>query len=425
MGKRRRYSFLRSMFVCYIAVFASVFSLITSATEFPKAFMDASAVLEAWEINYAHLKSMQVSYTERVLDAKPPATNLHRLDKIVMNQHVERVEESKSKRYRIRYSKAEDGFAKQENIREHAFDGKITTEYFSGEKVGTIEPGLLGTSTEKKNHLKKYMLLDPQVSSTKYLEEFPNGAPKFVLNLRYALSNSAASVRPNLEQVAGQLCHVVDIIYKSERINSKYHIWFAHDKSFLPLRYQNYREGRLVEEIEVKQIALAETDTGSIWYPKKAHRTIDRESFGTVKYGLTTHAFVPNVKVDKDTLRINFSNGTRVYDKVLGLQYIVGVGDIHRVPLVHEVEQSKTDTAKKEPARTTLGAGETSVEEKVTPSTLVTDKEINKEEGESLINSVTAKDKDKILGLKSLSILGVAIVAVFGLLFWYKQHSTT
>jgi len=420
MGKRRMYGFLRGMFVCYIAVFTSGFSVIASASESPKAFMDASAVLEAWEINYAHLKSMQVSYTERLLDATPP----HLLDR-VMYQHVERVEESKSKRYRIRYSTAEDGFAKQENITEHAFDGKITTEYFGGEKLGTIDPGLIGHDTETKNGLKRYMLLDPYpFSSTKYLEEFPNGVPMFVITLRYALSSSAASVRPNLEQVAGQLCHVIEIIFKSEGIR-EYKVWFAHDKGFLPLRYKHYNKGRLVEEFEVEQIALAETDTGSIWYPVKAQRTQDTKSFGTTKYELTTHAFVPNVKVDKETFRVDFPNGTRVLDKVLGLTYVTGVGDVDGVPLVSDFEPSSTDPAAKEPARTTLGFGETSVEEKVTASTLVTDKEKDKEEGESHVELVTVKDENKILGLKSLSILGVVVVAIFGLLFWYKHSSTT
>jgi hypothetical protein len=263
---------------------------------------------------------MQVSYTERVLEAKPPATDPNLLDTLVMWMHIERVEEGK--RYHVRFSRAEDGFINPKNLMEHAFDGSTTREYEAMVEFGTIDPGLIGRAVETTNALKDYMLLRPIFGEP--TQEFPDGIPTFSQILRSGISRSVATVRPNLELIAGQLCHVVEIMHKSH--NFGYKIWVAHDKGMLPLKYQRWDNNKLSGEIEVEQIAKAETGGGDIWYPVKAYRTVNSKSRGTtVKYELTTHAFVPNVKVDDNTFRFDFPNGTRVVDKVLGIEYDVGV----------------------------------------------------------------------------------------------------
>lgn len=316
---KKRNSLFSSMFIfCTIVSMVGICEIGNASP--PKSFLSADAILEAWESNYGGIKTMQVSYTERVLDAKNPTTDPNRLDTLVRVQHVERLEEGK--RYHIRYSTAEDGFTKPENIMEHAFDGKITREYWGMENLGTINPGLMGTNVETMNHQKMYMLLTPIQSST-YREEFPNGIPIFSQILRTGISSSLATVRPNLEPVAGQSCHVVEITNNGEITNK---IWIAHDKGMLPLKYQSYNNNKLTVEIEVEQIARAETERGDIWYPVKAHRTVNSISRGTtIKYELTTKVFVPNVKVDENTFRINFPNGTHVLDRELGLEYVAGV----------------------------------------------------------------------------------------------------
>lgn len=324
MDNIKRDNLFSGMFILSIAVLIARVCAITSASETPESFLDAQAILEGWESNYGGIRSMQVSYTERVLEAKPSATDPNSLDTLLKVQHVERVEEGK--RYHIRYSIAEDGFAKPENLMEHAFDGMTTMEYWGMEKSGTVQSGLTGRSVETIDIVKQYMLLNT-IRSTKYQEEYPDGIPMFSLQLKFGILNSVVTVRPNLEPVAGQLCHVIEIIEKNERANNEAKIWVAHEKGMLPLKYQRYKDDRIVEEIEVEQIGFARTDSSGIWYPLKAYRTavIHWKDKGTVKYELTTHAFVPNVKVDENTFRFDFPNGTRVFDMILGLRYTVGV----------------------------------------------------------------------------------------------------
>jgi hypothetical protein len=322
MDNIKKDSLFGSISIFFIAAFITGVCAIASGSEPQKSFLDANAILQAWQRNYGSIKSMQVSYTERVLDAKPPTTDPNILDNLVMYQHVERVEEGK--RYHIRFSKAEDGFINPMNLMEHAFDGSTTREYVAMDELGTIDPGLIGRAVETTNALKDYMLLRPIFGEP--TQEFPDGIPIFSQILRSGISTSVATVRPNLELIAGQLCHVVEIMYKSH--NFGYKIWVAHDKGMLPLKYQRWDNNKLSVEIEVEQIAKAETGGGDIWYPVKAYRTVNSKSRGTtVKYELTTHTFVPNVKVDDNTFRFDFPNGTSVVDKVKGIEYVVGAKD--------------------------------------------------------------------------------------------------
>lgn len=324
MAKIKRPNLFAALLFSRSAVFIILsFCAMATASELPKAFLDAPAILQAWQRNYGSIKTLQVSYTKRVLDFKLPEPNPLEISAPIMYMHVERIEEGK--RCHTRYSLAEDGFAKPENILEHAFDGSTTTEYWGREKVGTIEPGLIGRSVEGMNALKQYMLLDLKPVSGELAQEYPNGMPRFSRTFNSGILKSIASVRPNLEPVAGHLCHVVEIDYKSEGFNSQYKFWVAHEKEMLTLKYQEYHNDKLKEEIQVEQIAVAETDGGNIYYPIKSYRTIDTELLGMVKSEVITHAFVPNIKVDENTFRIDFPSGTRVFDRELGLDYIVGI----------------------------------------------------------------------------------------------------
>jgi hypothetical protein len=292
----------------------------TRNADLPKAFLNAGEILKAWQDNYAHFESMQVSYTHRVLEVRPPAENPHRYDNMVMVMHVERAEQGN--RFNIRYSTAEDGFAQPDSILMGAFDGQITREYNAAEKSGMIIRGMIGRNTETMNHLKRYMRLSRKRLTKRkasgpykiYWIEDPNSKPELSRTLGSAILGSVASVLPELEFVAGQMCHVVEIAYNKSR-----KIWFAHEKGMLPLKYQRYENNELVFEIEVEQIGSVDTDKGDVWYPQKAYLTTDSQDAGRVKYELTTHAFVPNVKVDDNTFRFDFPKGTYVFDRVRGI----------------------------------------------------------------------------------------------------------
>jgi hypothetical protein len=306
-----------------VAVFFLTVYVIAGESELPKASLDPPAIEQAWQQNYASINSMQVLYTHRVLEANAPAKDPNRFDNLVMWMHVERTEEGK--RSHTRYSMAPDGFADPENIIEHAFDGSKTMEYSAREKTGAIYPGLINRSTETVNDLKDYMLMDLRPVTVELARQDPNATPRFSRSLRASIEKSMTKVRPNLELVADELCHVVESDYTTQGFDTQKRFWVAHKKSMLPMKYQELHGDRYKELIVVEQIASVETDNGTIWYPVKAYRTIDTELTGLVKYELTTHQFVPNVAVDNNTFTINFPNGTYVVDNEHGLEYTVGI----------------------------------------------------------------------------------------------------
>jgi hypothetical protein len=387
---------------------------ISYASEAPKAFLDVDSILEGWESSYTGIKTMNVSYSEQVLDAKPPESDPHRLDRLVRWQHVERTEQGK--RYHIRYSMAEDGFDKPETIMEHAFDGKRTQDYWPDKGYGTIAPGMTGRDVENKNLLRYYMLLDPRGRTRKYAEQYPDGIPKFSRRLK----SPYATVRPELESIAGQLCHVVETSYEGK---VSYRIWVAHDKGFLPMKYQAYADNKLVEEIGVEEIGFTETESGDSWYPAKAYRTTDRES-GTIKYELITSAFVPNVKVDENTFRFEFLEGTRVFDRVVGLEYTKGstaFGEPDRVDYIK--------TAKEEQAENPLPAK--TVESMTAPMVAAAEEKVDKkieapvvEKPQIPVAPIVAESTSGFIGKKGIWILAAVVVAAAVVLsLWYKRRT--
>lgn len=307
----------------FITVFPFTICAIGGGAEPQKAFLDVNTILETWQQNYGNIKSMQVSYTERVLEKKSPASDPNFLDThLVMLMRLERVEEGN--RYHARYSLAQDGFAKPENILEYAFDGSKTRSYIGMRRAGTIQSGQTANGIEVKNILKEYMLLDidmtpkENASGIYWEQQDPNELPRFREIFRWAsIKKFTVTVRPELETVAGKLCHVIEIT-KGDILLDK--LWVAHECGMLPLKYQEYINGRL-NGIEVEQVA----ESNGIWYPVKAYRIQDTEPLGYIKYELTVHSFVPNVKTDDNTFRLDFSNGTRVHDKELGVDYVAGV----------------------------------------------------------------------------------------------------
>ena len=415
---------------CLIASLLLIQCSITLASESPKSFLTVDAIREGWESNYGNMRSMHVSYTERIVRATPPTSEPEKLKGLTMIQHVERIEHGKC--YHTRYSTSEDGFLDSENLMEHGFDGELTQEYWGMENLGTIALGLNGRNTETMNSLRDYMLMQEQnIAGMELQKDFPNKIPLFSLLLRLGASNSSILVRPHLESVAGIPCHVVEPIHKGEDNISDFKYWIAHDRGMLPLKYQRYHYNRLVDEIVVEQVAKAETDTGTIWYPQKAHRTTDWTDIGRIEYEFTTHTFIPNVETDRNSFRFDFPVGTRVIDKVVGIEYIVGVVGIDEVTPVHAIEltgkKQMTDGTERQPSQDTLISGEPPEGGDIgLVSKTKHNKQIgrNKEEGPRNA-TVLAKRNHTSFGSMAFVISMIVIVIVCGLfgLLLYRKYS--
>ena len=309
-----------SLIIGVVFAFAS-----TGTGQQPKSFLSVQDILSGWQANYGALKSMKVSYFEKIVSAEPPVSDPNIVKTLVKWIHVERVEEGK--KFRARSSAAKEGFADIESVEETSFDGVYQRVYLPARKLGTIYVGVTKEGIGTFNLLKRYLLSEPYIERPSVESE----DSVFSKTVRRGLSdpNFTISVRPVLEQVAGQVCHVLEVEYVRRDKNKEKAtiIWVAHEKGMLPMKYQEFdSKGAITHEITVEQIDFAKTKDGGLWFPKKAFRVINLPThIGVLKHEFDLLEFVPYIKVNTNTFRLDFPNGTHVFDTELGLNYIMGV----------------------------------------------------------------------------------------------------
>jgi hypothetical protein len=378
---------------------------IGSTADRPESFLDCDALYDGWQSTYRSVKTMRVSYSYRVVDYKPPKNDPN-WPAPVMYERTERVEDGI--RYHMRYSTAEDGFDRPESLREFAFDGKITREYFGSTNSGTIKLGLTESFAEQMNRFKDFTLTKLQVVPDYFKKRYPNGVTMF--DILFRIPKSSKNIRPYIETVAGEPCHVVEITYikgQQSEPEEKHIFWIAHDKGMCLMKYQGYWNNKMTREFEVEQIAMADMDGTAIWYPVKVRRHQENEDIGNITEELIVKQFIPNVKVDENTFRFEFPPDTWVVDRVAGLSYTLSEGEvIGYTTRLKELDPRKEDSA----------------ETKVPSTTDVTDDQ--KKNGKGRIPIGTVAKKNKIIG-KVLVILGVVVLAELGLLFWYKKSTNS
>jgi hypothetical protein len=415
MANMKKYDFFYFTFIIYISVYVSVICGIADASEKAQSFLNIESILEGWESNYLGIKTMQISYTEQLLGDKPPTTGPNFHNNLVKYEHVERIEDGK--KYHIRCSVAENGFEEPVNIMEHAFDGEVTTEYWGKDNFGTIDLGLTGRNVETKNIIPKYMLFET-VHSQRFSEEFPQGMPLLSCVLKTAMSKSTSTMSPNLELISGQSCHHLIIEDKIEEDVFKTEIWIAHENGFLPMKYKSYKNNILLREIGVEEIDSTKTETGNLWYPKKAYRSWYGRNNEELKYEITTHEFVPNVIVDKNTFKVDFPDGTKIIDHILGIYYTKGVGDIDKAPMVRELKPSGDEQTKS--VSETEDSNNLSLDEEV--PTKVDDVAQDKEKENNQSKIVANSNNERPMITRNIVIVTTIIIASgLFLLFCYKR----
>ena len=306
---------------CVFGVVCSLFVLLgvllwreisSGSSKHARAFLDARAILDRWEANYATIQTMKVAYSERVVGVTGADT-----DSLVRNQNMERIQDGKL--YYVRYSKAERGFAEKGSIIERAFDGTVSKAYVPMDKAGKITSGLTGNLLDGLNDFEIYMLMT-RIRLDSYKQDFPEGIPMFSALLRSGIKGGWAMVCSELEPVAGEPCHVIET--RTSKGGNIDRIWVAHAKGMLPLRHEVVRDGKVIRKMEVLKVASTVTDTGEFWYPSEAYRETDRPRGGTAKYQFRVREFVPHVRVSSDTFDLHFPDGTRIRDEVAGISYV-------------------------------------------------------------------------------------------------------
>jgi hypothetical protein len=308
MKTKRKFSLIITMMF--------IFTFSSSGQE-TKSFLSIQDILSTWQ--------SKVAYSEKIINAEPSKSDPNITQSLVKFVYVETIEEGR--KFISRLTPSEKGFADINSVEEIMFDGIHQKRYIHEINQGQIFAGLIHKSAGTNNRIKRYFLSEPYIDNP----GIESGEPVFARTIKDALTdpNLTISVRPELEEISGQMCHVLDIEYfKNDKTKVKAStIWVAHEKGMLPMKLQIFGpEGGIYHERTVDKIDFAGIENRGLWYPKKAYELFNEpQSIGVITYEFNVFEFVPNIKTYPNTFRLDFPNGTQVNNAELGISYTVGV----------------------------------------------------------------------------------------------------
>jgi hypothetical protein len=299
------------------------------AVHLPQAFLDPQAIHDAWAANYTNIPSMKVRLTRRLVQGGGPDA--------VRCSHWETIDDGN--RFYVRTTQSPEGFEDKDSVDITSFDGRVRKAYTAEQKSGEITSSLSGKFPEFARYLPPLLLTErmrldrlgpsPNPDVQRFQEmlgkESPAGVPGFTFDIRQGSELGHVRVLPTLESVSGQLCHVVEI--EPVRGWPKRRFWFAHERSMLLMRWAVPRMQKGdYSSMEVLEVASVTTDSGELWYPRKATQEV--KSRGEVlRYELDVQEFGPYLKAPPSTFDVNFPPGTRVTDFIAHASYTVGADD--------------------------------------------------------------------------------------------------
>lgn len=275
-----------------------------------KAFLDVRTILDAWEANYGSIRSMKVAYSVKINEKRGPESA-----PLKRSFQVARIEDGK--RYHIAYSEAEQGLADKNSVVQSSFDGQATKLYMAMRRLGRIDAGLQDTTYASTNDVQRLMMMK-RVVIPAWKEEYPEGAPWFSVLLRDDPGTRWSKVLPELEQVGGEPCHVIERHRPGDANTDK--LWVAHGKGMLLMRHEVIRDGKVIRRLEMRTIASVMTDVGEFWYPREIHH--ESSESGQVEWELTVDEFVPHVTIPPGTFDVHFPHGTFIADHIAGTEYL-------------------------------------------------------------------------------------------------------
>jgi hypothetical protein len=372
-----------------------------------EAFLDAQMLVDGWEASYCHIDSLKVSYIKILVDEKGQDPRNLQLTRFM---HHETIQDGTQ--FLSRFTGAKQGFDNGPYLI-NSFDGSIGREYIYQDSHGngSIYRGLRDRTTERMNLLADFLQTNPPLAArpvsekdppwkVKLRQQYPLGIPVFLDKYNVALESGEVKVRPHLEYVAGEICHVLEL----DRISRVETFWFAHEKGMLPMKTMFVSDpvpGKVTKK-EVKEIVSVETETGILWYPHviMEERTRGPDYSYTMK--MTIDEFVPHFKAPPETFSYVFPIGTRVWDKIQNLNYIVGP-----VELEKEMSAYELDILESEP-----------VDNKALPVTKEENKELEgTEDGYTVVTqgqSVKTNNKDNSQKTKNFVMLSLLVIIVTG-----------
>ncbi|NQT01467.1 MAG: M48 family metalloprotease [Planctomycetes bacterium] len=294
-----------------------------------KAFMDVHAILDAWEAHYGTIQTMKVRFSEIVVGDTDPEID----DGLVRNIHVERIQDGT--RYYQRHTKSEEGFTDKNSIIDESFDGTVSKQYITKAKRGRIVSGAQWGSI---NHVEAFMMMS-RVEIDTFKEKYPRGIPWFSALIKSEIEGGWAKVRPELEYVAGEPCHVIE--NRTREGGNLDRFWIAHNKGMLIMKHEVTQNNMAFRRSEILKIARTVTDKGEFWYPSEAYRQLYLPN-EAIKNVLRVYEFVPHLKIPPDTFDIHFPDGTRIIDEAAETYYVKGRSLEMRLPIESDTKSLGT-----------------------------------------------------------------------------------
>jgi hypothetical protein len=302
--------------VMYAAIIIAALPLHARSQEPPqssRAFLSIDEIMAAWDVGYGSIKTMKVEFSEAVTGIARDSNG----NDTVLNSKVEMLQDGK--KFWINYVSTCQELPRLGSNIECAFNGSTTQFCDRQHSMGHIEKGIDARGYERRNSLQRYMWL----SRYYHDPDYPNGETHFGHWVRVYRAESLQNdyvkvfVRPTLEAVAGELCHVVEIA----RGRNGMRFWVAHAKGMLPMKYEKVVAHKVKVRFEVLKTAKTATDIGEVWYPSVVRAVNENLLRGSRQVSeCTVQEFKTHLDIAEDAFRISFPDGVRVYDRALGLR---------------------------------------------------------------------------------------------------------
>jgi hypothetical protein len=300
-----------------------------AGAETPEAFLDVNEILDTWQKNYVGIPSQKVRVSYRITEgAEPGEATCHCVARI-----------DAGKRFHVWETKSPLGFEEKENVIITSFDGRVSKEFLPQLKRARMVPGRIDTVAAVYNPLAfvlgtKLSFVDPnralpgsslRTALQSLREEYPDGMPSLLLSFSTFRQFGQVFVRPELESVAGVMCHVVE--GRDRGGSYRETIWFAHDKGMLRMKTLSELSQTGLHCTRVTEIASAATEKGVLWYPRRAVYEGRKAGTGAIERSVTeVLEFSPYIKVPDGTFDITFPPGTSVDDSTTGRMHDAGEG---------------------------------------------------------------------------------------------------
>jgi len=252
------------------------------------AFWDLDEIRDEWKANYGFINSVKYKLSETISEKEGSANPA--------SIFVEKVVDGD--RFFLRRAVTPSGWQNKTMVEISSFDGAIGKMYYPWQKRGKIYAG--------------------KSRSSFYVMHIYLG----LVNVDLERDTPNVRVLPNLESVAGQLCHVIEF---GDFASYGRRTWVAHEKGMLLMKHVNVNKGKVSHIREVQRIACAKTDIGDTWYPVEATREIRTTNpIGRSAHKLKVEYFEPHIDVDPNVFDVDFPIGTRVSDEIRRISYKQG-----------------------------------------------------------------------------------------------------